>query len=148
MASIVQGLVAMVQPAPCHSDPAPSTPEKRPTHSAAESAPSSPVCNTPSKLSRFLKYAEEQLGVHAATGYEENFHAHGYEPDILHLVEDSALQHIGLSEGDIIRLKKNALRWWNLESNSLKRKWSSEDVSGSMLPLCPEPSSEKNDFAT
>jgi hypothetical protein len=135
MASIVQGLVAMVQPA---SRPAPLTPENKTTHAAAaESAPPSPVRNTPSKLSRFLKYAEEELGVPAATGYKDSFRAHGYGPDILHLVDDTALQHIGLSEGDIIRLKQSALRWWNLQSDSNKRKQPDEDVGGSAAQLMP-----------
>jgi hypothetical protein len=131
MASIVQGLVAMVQPS---SRPVPSTPENKPAHTTSKSAPPSPLRNTPSKLSRFLKYAEQHLGVQNATGYEDNFRAHGYGPDILHLVEDTALQRIGLSEGDIIRLKQNALRWWNLESESNKRKRPDEDTGGSMPP--------------
>jgi hypothetical protein len=129
VASIVQGLVAIVQPP--GSRMVPSTPEHKPAEGASELALPSPH-NTPSKLSRFLKYAETCLGVQDATGYEETFRVHGYGPDILHLVDDTALHRIGLSEGDIIRLKQNALRWWNLELESNKRK--QPDSSGSMQP--------------
>ena len=126
VASVVQGLVAIVQPPPSHM--VPSTLEHKPD-AASDSVLLSPPHNTPSKLSCFLKYAENCLGVHDATGYEDSFCAHGYGPDILHLVDDTALHRIGLSEGDIIRLKQNALRWWNLESESNKRKWPEDDLS-------------------
>jgi hypothetical protein len=130
VASIVQGLVAMVQPAP---HPAPSTPNNK---SNAPSAPSPPR-NTPSKLSRFLEYAEESLGVHGATAYEETFRNRGYGPDILHLVDGTTLQGIGLSEGDVIRLKQNSLHWWNIESESKKRKRPDEDSGRSTHPTGP-----------
>jgi hypothetical protein len=44
----------------------------------------------------------------------------GYGPDILHLVNNGALKDIGVTPGDIIRLKQNSLLWWN--STSAKRK--------------------------
>jgi hypothetical protein len=44
----------------------------------------------------------------------------GYGPDILHLVDDGALKDIGVTPGDIIRLKQNSLLWWN--STSAKHK--------------------------
>ena len=122
VASIVQGLVAIVQPA---TNVAPSTLENKPAPTT--SAPLSAPRNTPTKLSCFLRFAEQHLGVDSATGYEDKFWAHGYGPDILHLVEDAALQCIGLSEGDIIQLKQNALCWWNLESESNKCKCSDDD---------------------
>ena len=96
------------------------------------SAPiTTPVRNTPSKLLCFLLYAEQHLGVDSAMGYEDSFRAHGYGPNILHLIKDTALQHIGLSEGDIICLKQNALHWWNLESETNKCKQSDDDEGGS-----------------
>jgi hypothetical protein len=120
VASIVQGLIAIVQPPASRAGGvAPSTPEHTPLHTAPEL---SPLQNTPSKLLHFLKYAEQCLGVHNAAGYEDSFHAHGYRPDILHLVDDTALHCIGVSEGDIICLKQNALHWWNLESETNKCK--------------------------
>jgi hypothetical protein len=140
VASIVQGLVAIVQPPA--SRVVPSTPEHKPADTALKLPLfSSPPHNTPSKLSRFLKYAENSLGVQDATGYEDKFRAHGYGPDILHLVDDVALHRIGLSEGDIIRLKQNALRWWNLESESHKRKRQDDDPSGmpsGSVPVQPD----------
>ena len=94
----------MVQPA---SHTAPSTLENKPAHIAFKSAPSTtPSHNTPSKLSHFLKYAKQCLGIDGATGYEDSFHAYDYGPNILHLVEDTTLQWIGLSEGDIIHLQQ------------------------------------------
>lgn len=125
MASIVQGLIAIVQPPASRAGGvAPSTPEHTPSHAASEL---SPLQNTPSKLSRFLKYAEQ-------------FHAHGYGPDILHPVDDTALHCIGVSEGDIIHLKQNALHWWNLESETNKHKWPDDDANvpgGSVQPDAP-----------
>jgi hypothetical protein len=137
----------MVQPATVQ--PTPSTPENKSSLAALESksAPPSPLHNTPSKLTCFLKYAQEHLGVEDATGYEDKFRAHGYGPDILHLVENSALERIGLLEGDIIRLKQNALRWWNLESESNKRKRTasgSNEVRGGSLPTQPAPRTPPN----
>ena len=138
VASIVQGLIAIVQPPASRAGGvAPSTPEHTPSHAASEL---SPLQNTPSKLSCFLKYAKQCLGVHDATGYEDSFRAHGYGPDILHLVDDTALHRIGVSEGDIIRLKQNVLRWWNLESETNKRKRPNDDANvpgGSVQPDAP-----------
>ena len=94
----------MVQPA---SHTAPSTLENTPAHTAFKSAPSTtPSHNTSSKLSCFLKYAKQCLGIDGATGYKDSFHAYDYGPNILHLVEDTTLQWIGLSEGDIIHLQQ------------------------------------------
>jgi hypothetical protein len=137
---IVQGLVAIVQPAP---NVAPSTPENKPVHTA--SAPlTTPVCNTPSKLLHFLLYVEQHLGVDSVMGYEDSFQAHGYGPDILHLIEDTALQCIGLLEGDIICLKQNALCWWNLELETNKCKWSDDDEGGSTCSVPRTPHTPPN----
>lgn len=138
VASIVQGLVAIVQPP--LSRVVPTTLEHKPANTTLELPVPSPPHNTPSKLLRFLKYAENCLGVHDATGYEDQFRTHGYGPDILHLVDDVALHRIGLSEGDIICLKQNALRWWNLESESNKRKRPDEDSSMPSDPAQPDAS--------
>lgn len=69
------------------------------------------------------------VGVHNATGYKVSFHAHDHRPDILHLVNDTFLHCISLSEGDIIHLKQNMLQWWNLELKSNKHKWPDDDLS-------------------
>jgi len=98
-----------------------------PTHSQvdtqnpiASSTVLSPVTNTPSKLSRFLKYAEAHLGIPNAQLYEQCLEESGYGPDILHLVNDSDLKDIGIKPGDVIRLKQHSLQWLN--SSASKRK--------------------------
>jgi hypothetical protein len=138
VASIVQGLIAIIQP---HSQLAPSTTNNKPASDS--SAPPSPLRNTPSKLRRYLQYAEESLNVNGATAYEESPSTQGYGPDILHLVNGATLLGLGLSEGDVIRLKQNLLRWWSLESKSNKHKWPDEDVGGLTQPP-PEPRTPPN----
>jgi hypothetical protein len=94
-----------------------------PTHSRDPTASStvlSPVINTPSKLRRFLEYAETHLGIPNAQLYERCLDEMGYAPDILHLVDDSSLKDIGIKPGDVIRLKQNSLQWLN--SFASKRK--------------------------
>jgi hypothetical protein len=86
----------------------------------ASSTAHSPVVNTPSKLLRFLKYAETHLGIPNAQLYERCLEDVGYGPDILHLVDDSDLKDIGIKPGDVIRLKQNSLQWLN--SSASKRK--------------------------
>lgn len=76
---------------------------------SVESLPPRP---TPTKLPRLLKYAEEQLGVELATSYEFQMKTNGYGLDILHLVDDAKLVGIGLSDGDVIRLKRRAPVWY------------------------------------
>lgn len=102
----------------------PKTPHRAPVE------PSSPR-PTPTKLPRFLKYAEEQLGVDLATSYEFQMKTNGYGPDILHLVDDSKLVGIGLSQGDAIRLKRGAPAWYR--SADAKRPRMSSDEGASCL---------------
>jgi hypothetical protein len=73
----------------------------------------SPLVPTPSKLSRFLQYAEDNLGVDYATSYESSLRSIGAGPDILSEINDQELSRIGLTPGDIIRLKKGSVIWWN-----------------------------------
>ncbi len=60
------------------------------------SLPGSPQVPTPSDISRFLKYAEEKLGVKNARVYEGSFKHYHYGPDILHKVPDDKLLAVGL----------------------------------------------------
>jgi hypothetical protein len=90
-----------------------------PTTPPSSTAPS-PVTNTPSKLHRFLEYAETHLGIPNAQLYEQCLEEMGYAPDILHLVDDSCLKDIGIKPGDVIHLKQNSLQWLN--STASKRK--------------------------
>src|SRR5258708_17277630 len=70
-----------------------------------------PTQHTPSKLLRFLEYAELHLNVKNACLHEESLQMLGFGPDILHLVNNDALTNIGLTLGDIICLKQNSQQW-------------------------------------
>ena len=101
----------------------PSKPPTTPTHSHTLSSVSSicsPTQNTPSKLSRFLKYVKTYLGVKNAHLYEKDLQMLGFGLDILHLVEDGVLKDMGFMPEDVICLKQNSQQWWN--STDAKRK--------------------------
>ncbi len=104
------------------SSKSPTTPTRlgRPHTSSSASTIRSPTCNTPSKLLRFLEYAESNLGIENATAHEESLWMQGFGPDILHLVDDGVLKNVGFTPGDVIRLKQNSQQWWN--STDAKRK--------------------------
>jgi hypothetical protein len=73
----------------------------------------SPAKHTPSKLSQFLKHAEEKLGVCNATFYEGQLQREGFGPDILHRLGDEKLTALGLSLGDAMQLKEGSSAWWH-----------------------------------
>lgn len=102
---------------------APSQPPRTPTRPRKSSSASipSPTRNTPSKLSRFLEYAETHLRVENARLHEEDLRMLGFGPDILHLVDDSVLKDVGFTPGDVIRLKQNSQQWWNSADAKRKR---------------------------
>lgn len=109
-----------------------------PTHSQDSTASLttlSPVTNTPSKLRRFLEYAETHLGVLNARLYERCLDEMGYAPDILHLVDDTSLKDIGIKAGDVIRLKQHSLQWLN--SSASKRKHDDRAPSAPSAPSTP-----------
>jgi hypothetical protein len=87
--------------------PTPSTP--LPAHIEVKS----PHAPTPSTLTRFLRYAEDHLGVEYATSYESPLRGIGAGPDILGEMADQDLLQVGLSAGDIIRLKRGSIAWWS-----------------------------------
>ena len=74
--------------------------------------PSSPPINTPSKLRRYLEYAEQHLGVDNATTHEHRLIQESVGPDILPLISDQTLVECGVPLGDVIRLKRGASAWW------------------------------------
>ncbi|KAF8957940.1 hypothetical protein BDZ97DRAFT_1628693, partial [Flammula alnicola] len=74
---------------------------------------SSPVKNTPTKLRRYLEYAENELGLDSVLIFEHSLAKEGYGPDILPYVPDEKLVLCGLSHGDAMRLKRGASGWWN-----------------------------------
>ncbi|KIJ21121.1 hypothetical protein PAXINDRAFT_6893 [Paxillus involutus ATCC 200175] len=80
-----------------------------------------PLVPTPSQLSRFLQYAETCLGVRHASTYEPGLQLHGIGPDILPDIDDKTLAGVGISAGDIIRLKKGSVVWWNSPDAKRKR---------------------------
>ncbi len=93
-----------------------------------------PTQHTPSKLLRFLEYAELHLNIKNAHLHEESLWILGFGPDILHLVDDNALTNIGLTLGDVIHLKQNSQQWWN--SADAKHKWTQADQPPS-IPTTP-----------
>ena len=99
----------------------PPTTPTRPRTSSSASSIRSPTQNTPSKLSRFLEYAETYLGVENARSREEGLQMLGFGPDILHLVEDGVLKDVGFTPGDVIHLKQNSQQWWNSADAKRKR---------------------------
>lgn len=98
----------------------------------------SPVILTPSKLTRFLKYAEQELGVSHATVYESSLHRIGAGPNILMEIADHELTRIGLTLGDIIHLKKGSVTWWSgplAKSEPMdSTKCKCSDTTGSEIP--------------
>src|SRR5712672_3393210 len=119
LAHILQIISSVASMARVPSKP-PSTPTRRHASSFV-SVIHSPTRNTPSKLSRFLEYAETNLSVENARLYEESLRMQGFGPDILHLVDDAALKDIGFTPGDVIRLKQNSQQWWNSADAKRKR---------------------------
>ena len=71
------------------------------------------ITNMPSKLHRFLLYAETHLSVPNVRLYEQCLDEMRYAPDILHLIDDFSLRDIGIKPGDVIHLKQNLLQWLN-----------------------------------
>ncbi|KAF9238399.1 hypothetical protein BU15DRAFT_47788, partial [Melanogaster broomeanus] len=99
--------------------PTPATPTPLPSHHASKL---SPIVHTPTQFSRFLKHAEKHLGVSNVTSFEASLHLQDIGPDILPDVSDQTLKDVGMSTGDIIRLKKGSITWWN--GPDVKRKHS------------------------
>lgn len=94
------------------------TPPRRQLEPAAIN---SPVLPTPTKLPRFLAHAEKSLGVAQARTFESPMRRNGYGPDIMHLLENTALEDIGMSKGDVLRMKAGAQQWWNGPDAKKKR---------------------------
>jgi hypothetical protein len=80
-------------------------------HVATELSTSPPL-PLPSQISHFLQYAESKLGVRNASMYEQDLNFHDIGPDILSEIEDKTLAGIGITTGDIIRLKRGSFVWW------------------------------------
>lgn len=107
------------------STSSPSTPQT-PTQQRGD-VPSSPPIPSPTQLARYLEYAETNLGVRYASSYKAALELHGIGPDILPDVDDKLLADLGISAGDVIRLKKGSTAWWN--GPDVKRKRSHTSTS-------------------
>ncbi|RXW16753.1 hypothetical protein EST38_g9107 [Candolleomyces aberdarensis] len=110
--------------------------------SPSRSGASSPLANTPTKLTRFLKYAE-QKGVEHITEREPLFKARGLGPDVIEHLSKADLDELGISRGDGIRLQRLAPSWWDSEKKGLVRKRKADDAfphdDESPRRLCPAP---------
>ncbi|KAK6995603.1 hypothetical protein R3P38DRAFT_2567142 [Favolaschia claudopus] len=115
----------------------PSTPQK-PSHtqSSVPEVVNSPPVPTPSKLSRYLEHAETKLGVSNARMFETGLSENGYGPDILHLVDNKDLEGLGISKGNIIRLKAGAQNWWN-SPDAKRKRTESESAGNSDVTVTP-----------
>ena len=127
---------------PTSASVAPATPAP----AAPAVVASSPAKNTPSKLHRFLRFAEEKLGVKDATSREFSLAAQGYGPDILALVDEKELISCGLTAGDAIRLKRGALDWWN-GPDAKRQKIDFPGFTGEPANLSQEPEYNKEDYS-
>jgi hypothetical protein len=105
----------------------------------------SPIKNTPTKLNRYLRYAEEHLGVKNATRHEFSLASHGYGPDILEEVADNDLITCGLTAGDAIRLKRGASKWW--KGPEAKRRKTTADDEYAVLSEVPQESYNRSDYS-
>ena len=102
------------------ANPAPATPvciaSQVATPQVTRSSPSAndnELVYSPSHIPQFLKHASSKLGVRNALDFESPLRRKGYGPDILPDIADSELVALGISEGDVIRLKNGSRRWWN-----------------------------------
>ena len=102
---------------------APQTPQRTDKGAAPSSSPPIP---SPGQLEHYLTYAEAKLGVRHALSYRAALELNGYGPDVLPLVSDIKLTDLGISAGDVIRLKNGSKAWWNAEG---KRKCSDTSAS-------------------
>ncbi|KAK6969269.1 hypothetical protein R3P38DRAFT_3502227 [Favolaschia claudopus] len=107
----------------------PSTPQKSShTESHVPDVVNSPPVPTPSKLSKYLEHAETKLGVSNTRMFETGLRENGYGPDILHLVDNKDPEGLGISKGNVIRLKAGAQNWW--KSSDAKRKRTESESAG------------------
>lgn len=133
LSTLVTALVSAIKPGlvtPSRQAPAPS--ESHPIHATQLVTPSKPseiaenLIPSPSDLTRFLDYASTNLGVRNAKDFESPLRRKGYGPDILPQVSDSALTALGITEGDVLRLKHGSTAWWN--GPNAKRKRAGSDL--------------------
>ncbi|KAI6033484.1 hypothetical protein BKA83DRAFT_4120971 [Pisolithus microcarpus] len=133
------GLLTAGQQGTPQGSTVPHTPQKGPATPCTPSrnpvaAPSSPPIPSPSQLTRFLQYAETNLGVRYAMSYKSILEMHRIGPDILLDVDDKLLSEFGISAGDAIRLKKGSMAWWNGPDAKRKRSDASASAEDAQQP--------------
>ncbi|KAF6746651.1 hypothetical protein DFP72DRAFT_822902 [Ephemerocybe angulata] len=84
--------------------------------------PNSPMQNTPTKLRRFLAYAEKVYGAQDVSDHRYALEAEGYGPDILQDIPNEDLKKLGINSGNVIRLKRAAPAWWSIEKLQPKKR--------------------------
>lgn len=111
---LVQPTAAAQPVTPSHNPqcPPPVTPRK-------PAIPALPP--SPSDLKRFLTYAETYFSVEDSARYEEPLRLENIGPDIIADVDEKTLGRIGISIGDIARLKRCSIAWWNGQDVKRKR---------------------------
>jgi len=83
--------------------------------------PDSPAKNTPTKLTRFLRYVEEKEGIWDAHGLEQTFADNGYGLDIMGDVDKEDLVSCGLTVGDALHIKRAVCVWWTSPDAKCRR---------------------------
>jgi hypothetical protein len=96
----------------------PASPSSSHTPSASKQSPTRP---SPSQLTRFLRHCEDDLGILNASVYESPLRRKSYGPDILHKVDNKALEDLGISPGNIICLKDAVIPCYNGPSAKKRR---------------------------
>lgn len=125
---LVNRLPAMPHQAPPILQAQTPDPASHQVEGTAVHRPNSPVLNTPTKLARFLKYSEKQLGIRNVMLHKTRLEIEGYGPDILADIEDQQLTKPGISPGDVIQLKRAAPGFWEMEK--VRPKHSAEEAFG------------------
>ena len=125
--SDIRGLVQGVQrtAGPVSTSTTPSSSHAWQNVSTSERSPTRP---SPSQLTRFLHHCEDDLGIADVAFYEPPLCRKSYGPDILHKVDNKALEDIGISPGNIIRLKDVAIPWYNGPSAKKRKIASGNEV--------------------
>ena len=121
----------------------PTTP-RTPSHHASTSTHLR--ISTPTKLRRYLSYAERHLGIHNASHYERALARENYGPDIFEDLPDDILLHfpVKMPRGDAIRLKRGCATWWESKSKRTRiepRRSSHEPSESNILRRSASPSS-------
>ena len=82
--------------------------------SLATAVSNSPPKNSPTKLPRFLQYAEEKEGIQNSTWFEFALAEKGFGPDVIMMsdIDKTDLMSCGINAGDALRLKRAAQAWW------------------------------------